>query len=82
MEEKEDLYDSVNGLSSATKIEERMLNSQIKEEVHLHPESKKVVIIHSWWVMDGEDDVMPEFDVVRVYPSLLHYKNEERKSHD
>ena len=61
----EDISFKVNGLSASTKFYERN-EGQHTIQHHEHPETGELVIVDTWYVSDGQDDVMPEFEVLAV----------------
>ncbi len=69
------------GLHSGTKFWEDSDNG-IKEEYHEHPETKELVILHTWSVPNGEDDVDFEFEVVGVYPPVACELARMNKEHE
>mgnify|MGYP001576219654 CR=1 FL=1 len=65
------LQDKANGLHSGTKFQEFSYpNSLKKQEWHQHPDTGELVIMDTWYVADGEDDVSPEFEVIKVFPKV------------
>lgn len=67
---KEDIGMKCNGLSSATKFEVFDLGSGVKQEWHEHPDTGELVVVNTWYVPNGEDDVDHDFEVIKVYPSV------------
>lgn len=62
---KERLSDKCNGLSSSTKFWESF-DGRTTREYHEHPETGELVVMDTWYVSAGEDDVDHEFEVIAV----------------
>jgi len=58
--------DKCNGLSSSTKFYSRQ-EGQHTIQYHEHPETHELVVMDTWYVQSGEDDVDHEFEVIGVY---------------
>ena len=67
----EDIVFKCDGLSSSTKFQEFTYpNGRVTQEWHEHPKTGELVIMNTWYVPDGEDDVMPDFEVIKVFPRV------------
>ena len=71
MEKRFDLSDKCNGLHSGTKFYEKDLHGGVKLEYHEHPDTHELVVVRTWYVSDGQDDVMPEFEVESVSEPIV-----------
>ena len=64
--------DKLNGLHSGTQIKEE--GSRVEGGAigyHEHPVTKELVIIKTWCVPNGEDDVDYESEVLEVHPPII-----------
>jgi hypothetical protein len=69
--EPRDILFKANGLSSSTKFQEfDYPNTGITQEWHEHPETGELVIMDTWYIPNGEDDVDHDFEVIKVYPRV------------
>ena len=66
----ENIQMKCNGLSSATKFYSRDEGQHVIQH-HEHPETGELVVMDTWYVQNGEDDVDPEFEVLAVFPSEI-----------
>jgi hypothetical protein len=66
----EDISMKCNGLSSSTKIDKftEDLGNGARREYHLHPETEEIIVMNTWYVQNGEDDVDHDFEVIEVIP--------------
>ncbi len=55
-----------NGLHAGTKFFTEQKDGIHSWEYHQHPETGELVVMHTWYEADGEDDVMPQFEVIKV----------------
>jgi len=58
-----------NGLHSGTVICEAYDN-KTKLEAHWNNDLKEVVIVRSWWVASGKDDVDQEFEIETSFENI------------
>lgn len=65
----EDKILKANGLHSGTRFYD-YYEGNYRIEYHEHPETKELVILRTWFVPDGDDDVAPDFEVLNVYPPI------------
>jgi hypothetical protein len=68
--EKQELSMKCNGLHSGTKFYERK-EGQHTIEHHEHPETGELIIMDTWYVQSGEDDVDHEFEVLAAFPPTI-----------
>lgn len=54
-------------LNADTCLKKFDIGRGVKEEWHREAETGEIVILNSWYVMDG-DSVTPEFEVMEVIP--------------
>lgn len=77
-----DISFKCNGLHSGTKFEVFKLDRGVTQEWHEHPDTGELVIINTWYVMNGEDDVDSDFEVVKVYPKVACELAKLNKGHN
>lgn len=62
------LQGKCNGLHGGTKFYEYSNDGRVTIEYHEHPITGELVILRTWYVQDGADDVSGESEVMAVYP--------------
>jgi len=63
--------EKVNGLSSKTKFYSYYnKEGSFEIEFHEHPDTHELVIMRTWYVPSGEDDVDHDFEIEGVYSSV------------
>jgi len=66
------MQDKINGLHSGTKFkEEGSRTNGGSTEYHEHPETGELIIVKTYCVPNGEDDVDYESDVIEVHPPII-----------
>ncbi len=62
------MQDKVNGLHSGTRFYDFYTKNQTRIEYHEHPKTHELIIVATWAVPNGKDDVDFEFEVTGIYP--------------
>lgn len=53
-------------MSSDTCLKKEYLENRVTRETHWIPETQEEIVVDSWYVQDGEDDVSPEFEIISI----------------